>query len=167
MRRRQLLFPFVTTLALGVGLFAGPASADPPATLFGTYVQVPTTGQAEVIRAEGKATHIRLSIETVHSGALTGSSLDTFTCILVEGREKFHCHGGGTFTGTVMGISGSGTMRSHYSGTCHVATTVCEGRSQFHGVDGALERVHGTSTPRDAGNFPARAGSAEVQLHRH
>jgi hypothetical protein len=167
MRRSRLMFSLVATLALAVSALAGPASADPPAALSGTYQQVPETGQVDMVRETGKVTHVQLSVETLHSGAVSGSSLDTFTCKILEGRDSFRCQGRGAFTGTVAGVTGTGTMRTKFSGTCSQTTTVCEGTVHFHGLDGALARVHGTSEIRDAGFFPARSGSAEIRLHRH
>ena len=168
MKHRPLCVTLATAVALAVSPLAGPASADPPATFRDEFQQVPETGDFDVIRSEGKVTHLALSVDQLHSGALNGTSVNTFTCILVEGRDKFSCHGRATFTGTVAGVSGSGELQIRFTATCYQSTTVCTGRSRFHGAeDDALQGVHGTTRFTDSGFFPARSGTAEVQLHRH
>lgn len=167
-RRRHALLTIAAALAFAAGPLAGPAAADPPEPVSGSFAQIPATGSFEVLRDNGRVTHVQLSVtQRDFGGALTGETVSTFTCVIVQGKETFHCHGQGLFTGEVTGVSGIGEMRVRYNGVCNATTTVCEGQATFRGTDGALVGVHGRVETTDAGNFPARSGTSVGWIHRH
>jgi hypothetical protein len=167
-RRRHALLSAAAALAFAAVPLAGPAAADPPEPISGSFAQIPETGTATVLRDNGRVTHLQLSVtHTETGGALTGTTVNTFTCILVQGHETFHCHGQGVFTGSVTGVSGSGTMSVRWNGVCNATTSVCEGQATFRGTSGALVGVHGRLETTDAGTFPARSGTTDGWIHRH
>ena len=86
--RRGLTVAALVPLAIMavVGPRAGAASADRPAVLIGTYSVTPEVEVLHSSTVDGVTT-ITWRQHTINGGGLGGSSVDTWTCVIPEGRS--------------------------------------------------------------------------------
>ena len=140
-------FALVVIIAALVGAPAG-AGASSPIDVAGTWVVLDPG--SETCAPNGSPFVFRCTVTgfvTAYSGGLTGTSVNEFVEIINCKTGRIHGHGTETFTGSVTGISGTGTLTW---GIHFVAALDCQtfALSDFAGTgvgnagSGALARLH-------------------------
>ena len=163
-----LLPPLV--LAVAAGPLAGAASADRPTTVTSSIAGVPGSAQVLKFEAADGVTTLTFREQTVDVGVFSGTSTNTWTCIIRERKDTFRCTGEGQFMGTYQGVTGLADTKllatcSETESTPPVVT--CTGRYHLDGKD-ALEGLRGHGTFQSSGVFNVSVrGTSEMRLHDH
>jgi len=148
LRRTNVLLPRVLVASLTAVLItalATPAAAAPPRELSGTFGLVGSEPGPERIVGNGKVVFIESVILAVLEGDLvsTEPNREQSICKTLVHRGTTRCHGTVTFTGTVAGIEGEGTLTSRTQLACDLSTYTCTGRNVVVQGTGALAGVRG------------------------
>lgn len=157
-------------LAVAVGPLAGAASADPPRTVTSTISGVPGSAQVLEFETADGVTTLTFTEQTLDVGVFSGTSTNTWTCIIRENKDTFRCTGEGEFIGTYQGVTGPADTKLW--ATCsedesNPPVVTCTGRYHLDGKD-ELEGLRGHGTFRSSGVFNVNVhGTSELRLHDH